>query len=173
MSNLAPEDFTTGLLSFCSDVTVCCYTTLCAPCQNSKTWAELNGETCQCKHLLFFVDPFWVRQTIRRRRHMEEKCMGDCCAEMCCLYCVVCQNAREVGTGSVLPPETEYYKGNEPNPTVCGGQQPKMDHQPGYPGAQQQQVVYAQPPPQPQMYAQPPPQMYAQPQQQVYVQPTY
>ena len=106
-------DFSTGLFSCCSDCGVCIYGYFCPLCLNLQTWAHLYNESCGCRYLLFGISPFWVRQTIRRRKHMSDSCCCDTLKLCLCFECYICQNAREVNMGGAPAPATEYYKGNQ------------------------------------------------------------
>ena len=105
--------YSTGLCGCCHDKKVCCKG-FCCPCVlTCKTWAKLNDEVYGCKHCIHPISPFWVRQTIRRRKHMEEENCKDCCTFLFCCCCAVYQDAREVDLGTIVIPMDEFYKGKQ------------------------------------------------------------
>ena len=141
-------DFSTGLLSCFADTGICCYTYFCPFCQAADNWGKIRGKNCGLDDCCFLPLPYWTRQFIRTRKHMDEACFTDCLVMCCCTSCEICQEARELKNGFGLPPPTEYYY--SPN------RQPLMENKDGYQAAPQ---GYAPPPPQ--GYAPPPPQGYA------------
>ena len=147
-------DFSSSLFDCCQDSGVCIYTCFCGWCQASTNWAKIRGKNhCGCEDCSLLPAPFWTRQFIRTRKHMEEKCMSDCCVFCFCTPCEICQEAREIKNGFGIPPPTEYYWSRT--------NQPLIDNKEIY-AQSPQGYAPPPPPPAPQGYA-PPPQGYAQP----------
>lgn len=154
-------DFSTGLCSCCTDCGSCCYGWICGCCLFSDNWKKIRGTANPCCMCFCPMSMFWVRQTLRMRKHMSRNDCGDCMTSCLCWNLANCQHARELNNGFCLPNGTEYYSGEmPPKPQGYAGPPPQ-----GYAGPPPQ--GYAGPPPQgypPQQgYAAPPPQGYSQP----------
>ena len=105
------SDFTTGLFGCMSDIGTCLYGTFCPVCLNLKTFSKLNEEECDCCYLLNPISEFWVRQTIRRRKHMKKEACCDTLTAGFCFACAICQDAREVNANRFPKSQSEYYAG--------------------------------------------------------------
>lgn len=160
MGKHKPATYQYTLLGCCQDASVMTYACFCCPCQLAHNWAAVTNQECAFEHVICMSSPYWTRQFLRRRRHMEKELVGDCLALTCCCPCFICQDSREIANGYIDFPESEFYYGEQKKPKQKP-QNPPNQPQP-YP-----QQPYAAPPqgyaPPPQQGYAPPPQPYGQP----------
>ena len=102
------SDYSNGLFGCCRNTTTCLYGAFCPFCLNAMNWAEVQNETCSIRHCLCPMNPFWVRQIIRKRKNLEEHCCFDAISFGFCMECAVCADTYEIQDG--LPAaEKEAY----------------------------------------------------------------
>ena len=85
-----------SLFGCLSDIGICLYGSLCSSCLNSDNLARVRKEECTICHLICIVQPFWVRQMLKKERSMETNFFSDCLVTTLCAPCAICQDAREI-----------------------------------------------------------------------------
>ena len=106
-------DYGSGLFDCFSDIPSCLYGTFLIGCLNADNTAKIEGVGCGFRHLYCPVSPINNRQWIRRRKHMREEFLKDCCVICCCTCCAICQDSRELRNGFGISPPNEYYFGQK------------------------------------------------------------
>ena len=124
-------DFSSGLFDCLSDTGTCCYGWYFGCCLFRDNFRTIRGTANPCCMCLCPISLFWVRQTLRMRKHMDKSYCSDCLTTCLCWELANCQHARELKQGNCLPDGSEYY----------GGEAPAKGHQP----QQTVVVVNAQP----------------------------
>ena len=105
----APAQFSTGLFDCLNDLPLCIFTCFCPYCSNSVNWSMIRGDECNLEYFLCPTAPYWTRQFIRSRKHMEKARFSDAVEMVCCTECFICQDGRELKNGFGVPPPSEHY----------------------------------------------------------------
>lgn len=120
--------FGKGLLSCCSDCTICCVTCW-LPCltyaENGQLLNEGQGLRYWEDFLLYFavcvvtgcqcVLGMSRRSELRRKYNLPEAPCNDCCVHCCCHLCALCQENRELRIrAAVAMPVQDSAVGSHP-----------------------------------------------------------
>ncbi|KAM4012449.1 cornifelin-like [Anomaloglossus baeobatrachus] len=104
ITQLVPNDWSSGLCDCCEDMGICCFACWCFSCFQCSTVSDF-GE-CLCLPLLecvsFGYNPYCptvslaMRVGVRERYKIPGSICNDCCTVYWCLPCSWCQMAREI-----------------------------------------------------------------------------
>eukprot|EP00700_Malawimonas_jakobiformis_P001540 EC721738.1.p3 GENE.EC721738.1~~EC721738.1.p3 ORF type:complete len:111 (+),score=13.32 EC721738.1:24-335(+) len=92
------NDFSTGLLSCCSDCCLCLGTMFCPWYMVARNKALVDNRDCTICDCCC-AQPnleYFTRQQVRARWNFAFSPCADCFAMCFCTLCVICQDAREI-----------------------------------------------------------------------------
>lgn len=103
-------DYSDGTFGCFKDCKICVMGTFCECWLNGQNWAKSRDEPFTFCHCCAMVHPFWIRKTVLKNNGIEGKDVTDCVIACFCGPCVVCQDARNLGTGQIEAPNTDNLK---------------------------------------------------------------
>nr|AAI29487.1 Zgc:158845 protein [Danio rerio] len=84
-----PQEFQTGLMSCCEDMSICCCGLFCLPCMGCSIASDMN-ECCLCGLGM----P--MRSVYRTKYNIQGSMSTDFCIVYNCMPCAACQLKRDI-----------------------------------------------------------------------------
>ncbi|XP_073428925.1 cornifelin homolog A-like [Dendrobates tinctorius] len=104
VTQLAPNNWSSGLCDCCEDMGICCFAFWCFPCFQCSTASDFGECLClpllDCGSYTYHMNcpivSLAMRVAVRERYKIPGSICNDCCTVCWCLSCSWCQMAREI-----------------------------------------------------------------------------